>query len=1152
MSKIKLNSYSNILLNISDKANRVLNIVLVVLVLIALRVWHLSVVQYDKKLEESRKPQRKVVVEAAKRATIRDRFNIPLAINKIQYQVSIIYSHFRQVPYSAWKTDDSGKRIKYFKRKEYITQLSKILGDELQLDPERVEDLIHSKASFFGHIPFVIKEDISEKEYYRLKALEKDWVGIQVQRLPKRTYPLGKVASDIIGYMGSINREEYDKVIHQIKDLEAYVHARERGEETILPKGVESPSQAYDRLTELRDRAYTLNDYVGKMGIEGKFEERLRGFQGKKIFYSDARGNYLRELPGSREAVSGERFLLTISSELQAYAEELLILNEKIRETQVTYKEDGTKVSMTVTPPWIKGGAIVAMDPKNGEVLALASYPRFDPNDFIVSGNPEINKQKKANIKRWFESEDYIAEIWDQKRPLEREEYNEDDESVENESQFLTWDTYINTILPPYNPIHGGLAKIANLENAIKLNRSVELLISLGGVNNLYALFNELFRGPEQVPYQMQTTSKDVETIVLNFDQSESQISKIRKTLATYFVGITNHYDKVLLVDLCRLVSPAEMISPFLMEKVGKQSLSTYRDATASLALLTPIVKSMAKELFHEYDFKQWRKENEKEFLKQKRAEETKNGVKYPKPYIDFLDNHENELFEAFWDQHRWELFFTFLKGPLGNYTDDLQPYHDHFEEWQSEIKNGAHQSLPWKSAYDKLSKIIKNLDPPLVLEYLKTLRTFPELSRPLYGKYQHLRKTNGARLEKHLAMAFYPVYGYGFARSQAYRQATTQGSIFKLVTAYEALVQRYKKLAEFQRTFENMNPLSIVDIIQKKGKEIFVGYQADGKIIPQIYKGGRLPRSITNQLGQMDILKAIETSSNPYFALLAGDVLENPNDLAKAAKLFSFGSKTGIDLSAEITGNVPNDLETNRTGLYAMSIGQHSLVVTPLQTAVMLATVANGGKVLRPKIIRMTAGRQSAEVKNVIPRAAQFTYQDSLAFVGLDFPLFSAAYKREQRNLVRNSPSVIQRELFMPKIVQRILLEGMHRVTFKMQQNAIGNLSKLYKNHPGAISDFIDLKYQLCGKTSTSEVMEFLNLDLLENKGLYTHVWFGGVVFDKKGAPSQNNSFVFKDRAGEPDLVVVVYLRFGKYGKESAPLAAQVYKKWQEIKEKH
>src|SRR5205823_2972442 len=141
------------------KANRILNIILLCLLLILIRVWYLSVIKHEEGLEQSRKPQRRTVIEQVERATIRDRFNLPLAINKIQYNASICYAHIRQIPSVAW---EEGKRV--HPRSEYITRLAQLLSKELSLDPIAIEDLIHAKASLFPHTPFVIKENLSEPQ----------------------------------------------------------------------------------------------------------------------------------------------------------------------------------------------------------------------------------------------------------------------------------------------------------------------------------------------------------------------------------------------------------------------------------------------------------------------------------------------------------------------------------------------------------------------------------------------------------------------------------------------------------------------------------------------------------------------------------------------------------------------------------------------------------------------------------------------------------------------------------------------------------------------------------------------------------------------------------------------------------------------------
>ena len=1098
-------------LDIPSKANRILNLILIGFLLIVLRIWHLGVVQHEERSEEARKPQRRVVVESSKRGTIRDRFNHPLAINKVRYNAAVLYSQIRQIPTVVWEKRD-GKKIQRFKRKEYISQLAKLLGYELQLDSERLEDLIYAKAAFYTQHPFIIKEDLSEKEYYRLKMLEKDWLGIQTQLSSRRYYPLGKVAGDIIGYMGAISRDEYEKVIEEIGNLEVYLKAIECGEECSLPKGISSPQEVEDRLTALIDHAYSLNDCVGKMGIEGKFEETLRGFHGKKIYYSDARGNYLRQLEGAKEAQSGQRVLLTISADLQEFAEKLLIQNESMRDIRVEGRN--RKELEAEKEPWIKGGAIVALDPIQGEILALASYPRYDPNDFIPSGSHEIASMKNRNIRRWLESETYIAEVWDQKRPLERERYDPVKETIIEEKIWLTWDQYLGFILPKDSPIRTNLQKVGHVGNAVTLQVLVEKLLDLCGQPNAYTMFNALYQGGDHKSYKRLQLPGQKEALTENIKNNEELIRKIKAQIDPFFSGLPHNYDKVLLVDLCRLVVEADRFQEDLQSVIGHQRLADFREASAAMVILKDVVREFSKDLFHATDFKEWRQLNQKEYLKQKRQEEYANGKRYGAAYLDLLDNKEKELFEAFWKENCEKFILTFLTG-MQFLDSRLGLYLDYFSTWEKELVQGAHGEIFWGKAYGSLKKIVGKLPVKEAIAYLHSLRSYEDLTRPALGQYHSVRKHQGKQLEKHLAAGFYPLYGFGYGRSYAYRQAAPQGSVFKLITAYEALIQKYQK--DGQTPF---NLLQIVDNTHERGGKIYVGYDIHGKPIPQIYNGGRIPRSHRSGIGTVDMLKAFEDSSNPYFSLLASECIANPADLSEAAKKFSYGSRTGIDLPGEIKGNIPNDLDNNRNGLYAMAIGQHTLVVTPLQTAVMLAAIANGGKILKPKIVGLTAGK----VRD--------------------------ANGQEGGNAISITPTHVYREVLMPLQIRGILLEGMRRVADKALWGNLGNLSKQYQDHPEAISDLIDMHGQLVGKSSTAESRESLDLDLLRGIHLYNHVWFGGIVFESEKDKGKQ-TYIFNDQFGYPELVVVVYLRFGAWGKDTAPIAAQVAQKWREIKKK-
>ncbi|MFQ5729168.1 MAG: hypothetical protein ACE5GN_02265, partial [Waddliaceae bacterium] len=626
---------------------------------------------------------------------------------------------------------------------------------------------------------------------YKLKMLEKDWLGIHMQCVPKRHYPLGNVAGDIIGYMGAISREEYEAVIQEIKSLENFLEKREVGEEVSLPPGIYSLEEAEQRLRDLVEHAYSINDYVGKTGIEGRFEEGLRGYHGRKSYYSDARGNFLREMPGAKDPLSGQRFLLTISAELQEFAEKLLMQNEKVRTPRVSGVDDADQKKQ----PWIKGGAIVAMDPFKGDILALASYPRFDLNDFIASGNPEIRQQKTGNIHRWFETEDYVGEIWDQERPLERERYDDENEEVMEEKEWLTWERYLEAVLSRDSPVRAGIGRIKTVEHAYRLQKNVETLLALTEQENAYPLFNEMYQGKGHEPYGRRLPAVQQEELEEKLKENAGRVLAIKRELDIYFGGLTQNYDKVLLVDLCRIAVNADFLSEVLLRAIGKQTLSEYRNASAAWVTIEKVVRSMTKELYHDFYFKPWREQNQKEFLRQKRLEEKNAGIRYAKPYLDLLDNEEKKGFEVFWEENRWEIVLAFLAGKSGSFQPELFSYYDYFVMWKEELDRGAHKAISWRKAYRTLRGAIESFTAPLAVSYLQSLRSFSDLDRPLLGKYRSVRRQNAKQLEKHLAAAFYPIYGFGYARSHAYRQAAIPGSIFKLITAYETLVQRYRKI---------------------------------------------------------------------------------------------------------------------------------------------------------------------------------------------------------------------------------------------------------------------------------------------------------------------------------------------------------------------
>lgn len=176
--------------------------------------------------------------------------------------------------------------------------------------------------------PVLIYKDASLKEVSYLKENASDFPYVIVDVYPRRVYPAGKVGAPFVGYIGEISEEELDK---------RFFRGCEPG------------------------------DMVGKMGAERELDSFLRGEKGKKIVEVDARGRQRRVI-SSYAGKPGDNIQLTIDIELQKICEETL--EQAIRMA----KRKGSKKA--------KAGAAVVINPNNGEVLALASLPTFDPNWF--------------------------------------------------------------------------------------------------------------------------------------------------------------------------------------------------------------------------------------------------------------------------------------------------------------------------------------------------------------------------------------------------------------------------------------------------------------------------------------------------------------------------------------------------------------------------------------------------------------------------------------------------------------------------------------------------------------------------------------------------------------------------------------------------
>ncbi|WP_348660467.1 penicillin-binding transpeptidase domain-containing protein [Chlamydiifrater volucris] len=1078
--------------SVSEKANRLLSGILIVFAVIVFRLWHLAVVEHDVKTEEAYKPQKRVLPLQADRATVCDRFGTVLATNKVQYSVSVSYGGIKELPIGAWRLDSKGKKVRIPVRKEYITRLAALLADELHLDREHIEDLIHSKASVLGNIPFLIKSNISERSYLRFKMLEKDWPGLHAERVASRHYPLGKTAADLIGYIGPISSSEYRHITEELAKLRECLRAYEDGEEPAFPKGCSSVDEVASKLRQLEGNAYDVNALVGKMGIEAFYDSKLRGSYGKKAYLVDRRGNFIRELPQeSCETVPGKKLTLTISSELQAFADELLLEHER---NEMLRSVSSLRKQKKLPPlfPWIKGGAIVALDPNSGEILAMASSPRCDLNDFInLRSSSDIEgEEMKSSVCRWLENSLHISELRDFKTSLQRERRDVLKNEQYFEETFLSLRYYLDFILPEASLVKKVFCDNATIERAIDIQFFIEALMSIfseSGLHSASAVFDAIYTEEEGNVLSGEVVSlsdqKDLKNCLLD---NREKIEELKDSLAPFFKELSANYDKILLADLFRLCVEPKRFAGISQECLQRVSLFSFSEMEGRYIALKSAFEKLMEDVFVETHFREWRCKNFSALLVQKREQERVRKQRFPTPYIDYLDVEKRLLFQKFVDQHMTRLMLFLLTGEQKNISSEIEPFVLAMGAWREELEKGAHMALPWRDHYLFLKNCLSDISSEDIGLFLAAFRSFSDLRRPLLGKYPVSLLKNKEPTEQDLFALCYPTYGFGYLRSHAFRQATTLGSIFKLVSAYSVLFQRVLEGVSDQQDLTRL--LILVDKNSEgfRAKKSHIGFFPDGSPVPNFYRGGVLPGNDYSGRGSMDLIKALEMSSNPYFSLMVGDFLEDPEDLCAAASLFGFGESSGLDLPGEFAGYIPRDTSYNRSGLYAMAIGQHTLTVTPLQTAVMMASLVNGGKLFVPHLL--------------------MGEWDGGAYIP--------------------ARSFVRREIFMPDELAVLFKKGMQNVIW----GKYGTARSVRGLFP---KDFL---LRVIGKTSTAESLVRTGLDREHGLMKMKHVWFGAVGF--KDEELQN-----------PDIVVIVYLRLGEFGKDAAPMALKMIDKWEKIR---
>jgi penicillin-binding protein 2 len=300
--------------------------------LLALKSWHLQIVQGEHYVGEADRNRFRLLSTDAPRGVIYDREGRLLVRNMPSFTVSIVPAYLPEAAEESVFRQLSGllgiavSRSDRESEKPPSTDRHYLSGAERYRPEPALNELVQAGRET-PFVPVVVKSNVPRDTALIIEEERVELPGVVVQIEPLREYISGTLVSHVIGYVGHIPEQ----------DLESYVGRT--------------------------DAEYDANDTVGLTGVELGFEDELRGRKGQRHVEVDIWGREMRTVGSPIEPIPGHNLVLTIDLDLQAAVEEAL--------------------RRGVAEADSESGVAIVMNPQTGEILAMVSLPSYDNNLFI-------------------------------------------------------------------------------------------------------------------------------------------------------------------------------------------------------------------------------------------------------------------------------------------------------------------------------------------------------------------------------------------------------------------------------------------------------------------------------------------------------------------------------------------------------------------------------------------------------------------------------------------------------------------------------------------------------------------------------------------------------------------------------------------------